>query len=138
MQLSKNVFSFALLASVLSVGTGYAQQLVKFHLPVPVKWGNTTMEPGDYKMEVPSSAVCVQSVCMKNAQRAVVVLPLARTEENQAKLSDKSYLQLLNVNGTYFVRKFTSGVTGRTILFSVPKVHNDMIAQNTTEIEGSN
>jgi hypothetical protein len=138
MHLSKNMFGFALLASVLSVGSGYAEQLVNFHLPIPVKWGNTTLEPGDYRMELPSTISGIQSVCMKNAKRAVVALPLAMSSTEPRNLSNKSYLQLVNVNGTYFVRKYISGVTGRTLVFGVPKVHNDSIAQNTMNVASSN
>jgi hypothetical protein len=142
MHLSKNILGCALLASALSVGSSYAEQLVNFHLPVPVKWGNSTLEPGNYRMEIPTSTAGVQSVCMRNAQKSVVALPLATSSVEPRALSNKSYLQLVNVNGTYFVRKYISGMTGRTLLFGVPKVHNDSIArnmpQNITEIEGSN
>jgi hypothetical protein len=137
MHLSKNILSFALLASVLSVGSSYAEQLVKFHLPVPVKWGNTTLEPGDYRMELPTTITGVQSVCMKNDKKAVIALPLA-TSSASPTASNKSYLQLVNVNGTYFVRKYISGVTGRTLVFGIPKVHNDSMVQNTTNIEAAN
>jgi hypothetical protein len=138
MHLSKNTIGFALLASVLSVGSSFAEQLVNFHLPVPVKWGNTILEPGDYRMEIPSSSLGVPSVCMKNAKRSVMVLPLMTSSSDSSKLSNRSYLQLVNVNGTYFVRKYTSGITGRTLMFAIPKVHNDSIAQNAINVEGDN
>ena len=140
MHLSKNMIGFALLASVLSVGSSFAEQLVNFHLPVPVKWGNTTLAPGDYRMELPSSTLGIQSVSMKNDKRSVIALPLVTSGVDPAKLSDKSHLQLVNVNGTYFVRQFIFGATGRTLLFAIPKVHNDSIAQNnsTIDIEGAN
>jgi hypothetical protein len=137
MHLSKNVFGFALLASALSVGSSYAQQLVNFHLPVPVKWAGSTLEPGDYRMEIPNSALGVQTVCMKNEKRSVIALPLT-TSAAGPSTSNKSYLQLVNVNGTYFVRKYTSGMTGRTLVFGIPKVHNDTMARNTTNVESSN
>jgi hypothetical protein len=137
MHLSKNMLGFALLASALSVGSSYAEQLVKFHLPVPVKWGNTMLEPGDYRMELPTSTQGVQSVFLRNEKKTVVALPLA-VGSVEPNASNKSYLQLVNVNGTYFVRKYTSGITGRLLMFSVPKVHNDSIAQNTVDIAGSN
>jgi hypothetical protein len=141
MHLSKNMIGFALLASVLSVGSSFAEQLVNFRLPVPVKWGSTMLEPGDYRMELPSSSLGIQSVCMKNATKAVVALPLVTGGADPSKVSEKSHLQLVNVNGTYFVRKFTSGVTGRTLLFAIPKVHNDSMAHNNSnaiDIEGLN
>jgi hypothetical protein len=138
MHLSKNMIGFALLASVLSVGSSFAEQLVNFHLPVPVKWGNTILEPGDYRMEIPSSSLGLPSVNMKNAKRSVMVLPLMTSSSDSSKLSNRSYLQLVNVNGTYFVRKYTSGVTGRTLTFAIPKVHNDSIAQNAINVEGDN
>jgi hypothetical protein len=140
MHLSKNMIGFALLASVLSVGSSFAEQLVNFHLPVPVKWGNTILEPGDYRMELPTSSFGIQSVNMKNEKRSVVALPLVTSSSDPVKVSRKSYLQLVNVNGTYFVRKFTSGVTGRTLTFAVPKVHNDSMAHNnsTIDVEGAN
>jgi hypothetical protein len=138
MHLSKNMIGFALLASVLSVGSSFAEQIVKFRLPVPVKWGNTMLEPGDYRMELPTSALGIQSVNMKNEKRSVVALPLATGAANPVKLSNKSYLQLVNVNGTYFVRKYTSGITGRVLTFAIPKVHNDSMAQSngTIDVEG--
>ena len=140
MHLSKNMIGFALLASVLSVGSSFAEQLVNFHLPVPVKWGNTTLEPGDYRMELPSSTLGIQTVNMKNDKKSVVALPLLTGGADPAKLSNKSYLQLVNVNGTYFVRKFTSGMTGRTLMFPIPKVHNDSMAHSnsTLDVEGLN
>ena len=66
MHLSKNMLSFALLASALSVGSSYAEQLVKFHLPVPVKWGNTMLAPGDYRDGISTSTQGVQSVFLSN------------------------------------------------------------------------
>src|ERR1700761_9441229 len=98
MHLSKNMIGFALLASVLSVGSSFAEQLVNFHLPVPVKWGNTILEPGDYRMELPTSSFGIQSVNMKNEKRSVVALPLVTSSSDPVKVSRKSYLQLVNVN----------------------------------------
>jgi hypothetical protein len=138
MRLSKNVFGFALLASALSVGSSYAQQIVNFSLPVPVKWGGKTLEPGSYQMQLPSASLGVQSVFMRNAERTVVALPLTTDYSSVMPLARKSYLQLVNVNGIYFVRKYVSSATGRTLVFGIPKVHNDSIAQNTTIIASSN
>ena len=67
----------------------------------------------------------------------MIALPLAMGSV-EPSASNRSYLQLVNVNGTYFVRKYTSGITGRLLMFSVPKVHNDSIAKNTMNIEGEN
>ncbi|HMF78816.1 MAG TPA: hypothetical protein VK604_24375 [Bryobacteraceae bacterium] len=136
MHLSKNMFGFALVASALSVSISYAEQQVKFHLPVAVQWGDTTLGPGDYRMEIPTSTLGIQSVCMHDAKKAVFALPL--TTGTVEPYSSKSYLQLVNVDGTYFVRKFTSGVTGRTLTFEVPKVHQTVNVASTTDISSAN
>ncbi len=136
MHLSKNTFCVSLLASLLSVGSIYADQQIKFHLPVAVKWGNTMLEPGDYRMEVPSSIFGMQTICMANNHKAVFVLPIAGDATQPAVY--KSSLQLVNVDGTYFVQKFSSSVSGRTIFFGIPKSHRNSEKLETREVGSSN
>jgi hypothetical protein len=94
------------------------------------------LQPGDYRLELPSSAAGMQTVGMTDSKKTVFVLPLTSGSAEPAPA--RSYLQLVNVDGTYFVRKYASSTTGRTTLFEVPKARHPAELADAKEVSASN
>ncbi|HSU62108.1 MAG TPA: hypothetical protein VLI55_22560 [Bryobacteraceae bacterium] len=105
--------AFSMLALPLS-----AQQ-AKFNLPVEVHWGKAILPPGQYRLSIPSATTSPVGVMYiygeGGAKMALPVMTDIRPE------SKHSYLRLLDIDGTYVVREFSSGATGKSYLFGIPK-----------------
>lgn len=107
-------------------------QQVKFHLPFEAHWGAAVLEPGDYTLSVPVAEL--QPIFRVSGDRkSSMILPM---EMETQHTSSGSFLQLVNVNGTYFVKEYKSGPTGKTFSFAVPKpvVETSIASAGTTEI----
>lgn len=92
-------------------------QQAKFHLPFEAHWGTAVLAPGDYNISVPFAEV--QPIFhVSGDNKSSMVTPLVAGEQ---PLSTHSALQVVNVNGVYFVKEYKSGPTGRVFSFPVPK-----------------
>ena len=111
------IITFALLASALGGSTTYAAQQARFHLPFAAHWGNVVLEPGDYTLSAPSLSTGIAQFYVHGGGTSAIQLPLS-TETKET--SQSSYLKFVSVNGTYFLREYTSGPTGKTFTFKVP------------------
>jgi hypothetical protein len=128
-----SVLSIALLSSALTLGTakGNAQQAT-FHLPVEAHWNSAVLQPGDYRIVAPTLGVNEPAFVIRGETNAVYALPLVT---NMQATSNSSYLLLEKVNGSYFVTKYSSGVTGKAFLFHSPKqARRQSIAKSETTI----
>jgi hypothetical protein len=115
------------LASALAVSHASAQEAT-FKLPVSAHFGNAMLQPGEYRMTVPSPVKSIYVIYLSGGGKVQATLPaVIDTQE----LSDRSYLELENVGGTYFVRKYISGVTGKAYTFSIPKAARRQTVANT-------
>lgn len=90
----------------------------KFSLPVEAHWGNAVLEPGDYRILGPAPTSSIGVIYIYGGGKAQMALPAVSDTQ---KLSGHSYLRLINVGGTYVIREFSSGYTGHSYLFGIPK-----------------
>lgn len=110
--------SLAAVAAFASAGLMQAAEHASFHLPVTAHWGQVVLEPGDYKMILPEPSTGQMEFVVRGAGTAVYESPLVATTQD---VSNSSYLKLREIDGNYFIREFTSGPTGETFTFPIPK-----------------
>ena len=89
-----------------------------FNLPFEAHWGSVVLPPGPYTISVPLQVSWPRIIEISGHGKTVPIL--VGIEESQ-KPSDHSYLSLLNVDGTYVVRKFNSGASGKVFTFLLPR-----------------
>jgi hypothetical protein len=116
------IFSFGLLVMTAAAGAVHAGEQAKFHLPFGVRWGEVTLAPGDYKVALPEASLGNRQFVVQGKDKTGYVHPLvADSDDSLRHDASHSYLQLVKVNGTYFVAKYRSGSTGQLFSFAVPK-----------------
>lgn len=116
---STHTISLAALLAFAGTATMQAAEQAKFHLTAPAHWGQAVLQPGDYRVLLPSLSLGQMGLRIEGAGQTFYTFPL--TTDKSENYSDYSYLKLSDVNGTYFVRELSSGVSGRTFIFPVPK-----------------
>ncbi len=117
---SSSILSLAALAAGLGLtATGASAQQATFHLPFAAHWGSTVLESGDYKLSDTTGQSGSHLIYVSQRGRGEVILPEA--SEIQPLHFDRSSLELVNVNGAYFVRRYRSALTGQVFTFAVPK-----------------
>ena len=89
-----------------------------FTLPVVAHLGNVTLSPGDYRIITPQATNGVTVVYLYGNGKLRATLPLGVGTQPEP---GRSYLELVDVGGTYFVRKYNAGVAGREFTFDIPK-----------------
>ena len=86
------------------------------NLPFEVHWGGVVLEPGEHTIFVTPAVSWPQRISLDEKRGTAWVLALAEGTEVE---SDTSYLKLVSVAETYFVREYFSGSTGKRFTFSV-------------------
>ena len=120
MNLSINrILNIAALTVFASTGLMHAAEHATFHLPVPAHWGQVVLQPGDYKMSLPEPSIGRSTFVVVGADRAFFEMP--QSTNSVYDTSDSSYLKLVAIDGSYFVREFASGPNGKLFTFGVPK-----------------
>jgi hypothetical protein len=114
--------------AALAVGVGLtatpaSAQQATFHLPFVAHWGSTVLEPGDYKLSAPVEWSGTRMIQVSQYRHSRRMLPQS-IDLPQGHL-DRSSLELINVNGAYFVRRYKSALTGQVFTFSVPKATSE-------------
>ena len=89
-----------------------------FNLPVEAHWGSTILEPGEYIIDVPLATSWPQLISLTRNGKLVRLQAMTEATETKSK---GSYLQLVTVGDTYFVREYNSGSAGKLFTFNVPK-----------------
>jgi hypothetical protein len=121
------IFRFGLLVMTAAAGAVHAAEQAKFHLPFGARWGEVTLAPGDYKVALPEASLgnrqfVVRGKDVQGKDKTGYVQPLVADSDDSLRHDpNHSYLQLVKVNGTYFVAKYRSGSTGQLFSFAVPK-----------------
>jgi hypothetical protein len=121
MNLQSNL-RFALLAVAITLAPATipanAQQLYKgtFAIPFETKWGNTTMEPGQYTITVEQAL----------GQKLVRVhgpgeLAIFGTPSSIDAAGGNGQLTFVSIDGLYTLKTFSAGATGESFMFPVPK-----------------
>ena len=99
-----------------------------FTLPFEAHWADVVLQPGDYSFSLPSATNNAPVMRITGQGKTVLVAVPASTS---APESDRSYLKVENVGGTYVIRQFNSPVTRELITFPITKsVRKGMLAQN--------
>lgn len=121
------VLSFAAVAAFASTGLMQGAVHNTFHLSTETHWGNSVLEPGDYAIDVPVTSLGRTQLLVHGAGKIVFEVPLTQYAQ---KNSDSNYLKLSKIDGEYFISEFSSGATGQTFTFSVPKAkHHQLTAR---------
>jgi hypothetical protein len=94
-------------------------QQATFHLPFVAHWGTTVLEPGDYKLSAAGEWSGIYMIQVFQQGHSSRILP--QSIDLPHGHLDRSSLELVNVNGAYFVRRYQSALTGQVFTFSVPK-----------------
>lgn len=116
---NKFVTGMCLFAIVLGLSASVAKaEEATFTLPFQARWGRQVLEPGQYRMVVPSSTSGIQ-VFELTGNGKTILLPTGGISYGME--SDRSYLELVNSDGMYTVREFNSGATGKSFRFPVWK-----------------
>ena len=89
---------------------------IRLHLPVPVKWGKTMLEPGDYVFSCGANGPFA-SIKGQGKQASVIVNNI-RDEDR----GPRGLLRLVDINGVQTVASFQSGSTGKRYEFAMPRV----------------
>jgi hypothetical protein len=111
--------------AALAVGLGLtaqrvsAQEAETFHLPFAAHWGPMVLESGDYKLAAPSGQAGNHLIYVSQPGHNKMVL--AQSTETQPRHFERSSLELVNVKGAYFVKRYKSALTGQVFTFPVPK-----------------
>ncbi len=104
-----------------AAATASAQQ-AQFHLPVEAKWGGVVLPPGDYRMSLPDVAMGRSTFVVHGPAGTSLILPTTADAYGSRSIPPaKDYLQLVNVDGKYFVKKFEEGSRSLTFFFRTPK-----------------
>ena len=126
--------TFSLIALAMGLGLSAMQasaQQATFHLPVAAHWGPAVLQPGDYKLSAPVGDVA-HIITVFGESQTSMIMPVSAWS---GQTSDRSYLELVNVSGTYFVKEYQSGASGRTFTFAVPKSVRESIADSASITE---
>lgn len=125
------VLSLTAIAAGLGLTTVHASaQQATFHLPFEAHWGRAVLEPGDYRLSLPMGESPSHLIHLRGAGKGSMFVPEAT--ETQQFGSNRSYLKLVNVKGTYFVREYKSGPAGLLFTFSVPKSSREALVASTS------
>jgi hypothetical protein len=117
---SSRALSLAAIAAGLGLTAMNASaQQARFYLPVEAHWGRAVLEPGDYKLSLPMGDSPNHLIHLTGGGKGSMFVP--QVTETQQFDSSRSYIKLVNVKGTYFVREYKSGPAGLLFTFGVPK-----------------
>jgi hypothetical protein len=121
---SSRILGLAALAVGLGLtATPASAQQATFHLPFAAHWGPTVLESGEYKLSAPVESSGVYLIHVSQHGHSMRMLPQS-TDIPHGHL-DRSSLELVNVNGAYFVRRYKSAITGQVFTFPVPKAASE-------------
>jgi hypothetical protein len=129
-----HVFNLAALVAFAGTATMQGAEQARFHLSTPAHWGEVVLPPGDYEVLLPAPAVGRTAFRIEGAGKSMYEFPL--TTDKSQNYSASSYLKLEEIDGSYFVREYSSGPTGRTFTFSIPKQtrHQEMAKRRDNSI----
>lgn len=113
------IFSLIAIAGLAGASAAQASLQARFHLPMAVQWGGNVLQPGDYKLVVTDDLR--SGLCQLVIQGEGQMLRKTPVTVDFGQRPDRSSLELVEVNGSYFVHEYRSGAGGRTFTFGVPR-----------------
>jgi hypothetical protein len=120
----------ALCASAIAI-PAQAEEQATFHLPVRAHWGAAVLEPGDYRVALPAPSVGRIDFQIIGGGKSLRALPQVTDVRRGSKT--RSQLVLAQIDGTYFVREFSSQSAGKAFLFAVPKSRGTQVAKSANQ-----
>lgn len=115
---TKEVLSIAVLASMYILIPRQADGgQVSFTLPVRAHWGRVLLEPGRYTVEMPFT-MSWPRVIVRGSETEVEMYPMTQSSGVETEIS---YLRLVNVGGSYFVREYVSAGMEKVFTFTMPR-----------------
>lgn len=114
-----HVLNLAAVVAFAGTATMQGADVARFHLSTPAHWGETVLPPGDYKVLLPTLSVGQAAFRVEGVGKTLYEFPL--TTDTSQNYSSSSYLKLSEIGGAYFVSEYSSGPTGKTFTFSIPK-----------------
>ncbi len=121
---STSILSLAAVVAGLGLtATPASAQQATFHLPFAAHWGPAVLESGDYNLSVRGGASGSHLIYVSEPGHTKMMLP--QSTEIQPRHIDHSSLELVNVNGAYFVRRYESALSGQVFTFPVPKATSE-------------
>jgi hypothetical protein len=122
---TSHILGLAALAAGLGLTATHASaQEATFHLPFAAHWGPAVLESGDYKLSAPTGEAGNHLIYVSQRRNSKMVL--AQSSEIPLRHLDRSSLELVNVNGSYFVKRYKSALTGQVFTFPVPKATSEI------------
>jgi hypothetical protein len=117
------IFRFSMAAALMGVAVVSASaQQAQFHLPFQAKWAGIVLPPGDYRVSMPERALGRFTMLVRGPAGASLILPMtADIYRATPEQPSGRYLQLVKVDGEYFVKKYEAGAGGLTLFFKTPK-----------------
>ena len=123
---TNRVWSGIALLAALSLTPSHVQaQQGNFYLPVEAHWGNVVLPAGSYRISVPMRATWPEIMEISGQGKTFAILPEL---EVSRRASGHSHFSLLQINGTYVIREFESGASGKVFTFPVPKTMQTKVA----------
>ncbi len=106
------------LAALTAAGAS-AQTITQatFTLPTQTYWNDVLLQPGEYTLTLDRSLAGIQLVHVRGEGATATFLTPAGSEESYGH----SCFKVDEVNGSYIIREFDSGLLGRSYRFAVSK-----------------
>jgi hypothetical protein len=123
MNLFANRISSIAMAAAFICGTALSAsaQQGSFHLPFEAKWSGVVCPPGDYRVSLPDRPVGSAILLVRGPAGASFVLPMIADVYGPHTQAVSASLQLIKVDGEYFVKKYEAGSGGLIFYFKTPK-----------------
>ena len=133
----RHAFGLVLLAAAFGATAGQANADEVYrgavNLPFETHWGPAVLQPGSYTISIqPALSGSLIRIRGKAGDKDV----LAGAFNNEPR-SGRGSLTLVNIGGTYVVRRFDAGVIGKSFSFPVPKLKRTEIGRTEAEPESS-
>lgn len=118
-----NLFASLFIAGVVALPTLQADIVhANFHLAVAAHLGAKSLDAGDYQITVSSENSGLKHVMIEGPSGFAYAFPMP--VEKDAPTGPSS-LQLVESDGTYYIKEYRSQYTGKVYAFSMPKrLHN--------------
>jgi hypothetical protein len=122
------ILSLAIGVALLG-GAAVSASAAEFYLPFEAKWGGVVLAPGNYQVTLPERSLGKTTFLVRGETSASFIQPMSGSDFGvYPQPASGPYLQLVKVDGEYFVKKYEAGWGGLTFFFKTPKpIHREKI-----------
>jgi hypothetical protein len=120
---ANRIFNIAGTATFLcATAVSASAQQGNFHLPFEAKWAGVECPAGDYQVALPERYNGKSTFLVRGPAGTSFILPMSEdTYGNHAGNPAGTYLQLVKVDGGWFVKKYEAGSRSLVFYFKTPK-----------------